>query len=155
MSGNKSSQPSSASEPESVARSHKDASPVDTTSGRQSSSHWDDSALGSRRPRPGNESSPCGSSRSWQGEAETGKTELASGHVTHHTAPHDPDIQQSVKPIEIYKRRPRKADRSGLPAFSICSNKVFSKPILMQGRREIGQQLLHNVLSPFLNSVVT
>ena len=78
-SGNESSQTSSASEPESVARSHKGASLVDTTSGRQSCSHWGDSTLGSRRPPAGNESSPCGSSRSPQGEAETGRPNWQEG----------------------------------------------------------------------------
>ena len=104
---NESSHPSS--EPESVVKSHKGSSPPDTMSGRPSSSHWDHSALGSSWSPPGNKSSPPGSPRSRQNiEAETGKTELANGtgHVTHHHDSHDPDIQQSVEPTEIYKCRP-------------------------------------------------
>ena len=104
--GNKSSQHSS--EAESVVRSHKGTSPGEPTSGSPSSSHWDDSAPGSRQPPPGNKSSPPGSPHSWQHiEAETGKTDPSN----------DLDIQQSVEPIGNHKCHPRKAkpDRSGLP----------------------------------------
>ena len=102
-SGNESSQYSSASEPERVVKSHKGSSLVDTTSGRQSSSHWDNSALGSRRPPPRNECSPSGSPRSWQRFEADWEDLPGKVHVTHHGGSHDPDIQQSIR---AYRNQP-------------------------------------------------